>query len=160
DYQQPISYKLINNETALLSIPTFRNDLMVAAGINFEQYLSSCFDSLNKAEVAHLIVDIRNNGGGYSEYGAVLAAFLSDSTFRYCKDMVLTTDILLPDFTYDIPATFIGFPSGTVYNNGSYYWTKHSVLGWRKNKSNSFKGKVYFLINGGGASTTSEFASV
>ena len=72
----------------------------------------------------------------------------------------MTANQLLPGIKYEIPWTFEGFPNGVIKENGVYKWPKYSILGWREKADNAFTGQVYFLINGGCVSTTSEFASV
>lgn len=157
----PINLSFIDSlDAALLKVPTFRNDLFENANINFSNYLDSAFSTINKRNTKHLIIDLRGNGGGYSEYGAQLLTYLTDTAYEYCRNMWLNSDKLSPDIEYDIPKTFQGFPNGTVKDGGCYRWEKHSVLGWRKPAKNNFKGKVYFLIDGGGVSTTSEVASI
>lgn len=157
----PISHTYIDSlNTVVLTIPTFRNDLFEKAEINFSNYLDSVFSTINKKKTKHLIIDLRANGGGYSEYGAQLLSYLTDTAYEYCRNMWLATDKLSPDIEYDIPETFKGFPNGIVKENGGYKWKNHSVLGWRQPAKNNFKGKVYFLIDGGGVSTTSEVASI
>ena len=128
--------------------------------IVFKDYISTCFKQLKETKTENLIIDLRDNGGGYSEYGAILYSFISDTSFEYCKNQIVTTNKLIKGIEYDIPETFKGFPIGIVLENGQYKWPKHSVLGWRSSAKNHFTGTLYFLINGGCASTTSEFASL
>ncbi len=71
-----------------------------------------------------------------------------------------TTNKLIEGVDYDIPETFHGYPEGIVLENGQYKWPNHSVLGWREPAALNFNGNIYFLINGGCSSTTSELASL
>jgi hypothetical protein len=157
----PISLTYIDSvKAALLSVPTFRNDLFEKGGTPFSKYLKLFFAELDKKNTKNLIVDLRNNGGGYSEYGAQLLSYLTDTPFVYCRNLWVTSDTLYSFLEYDIPKTFEGFPNSIVNEEGGYKWKKHSVLGNRMPAKNNFKGNIYFLINGGGASTTSEVASI
>jgi len=159
--QEPISLKMDTaNQLAILTIHTFRNDLMEEARIDFETFIQTSFLRIKEQGIDKLIIDLRNNGGGYSEYGAILYEHLTDSTYRYCQRQSLTHNALLPEVKYDIPKTFDVFPKGITEEDGNFIWTHHSVLKERKRAKNAFDGKVYFLINGGCASTTSEFASI
>ncbi len=156
----PISFTTIDSlDAALLTIPTFRNGLFEKAGINFSDYLESTFSNLDTG-TKNLIIDLRGNGGGYSEYGAQLLSYLTDKPFLYCRNLWLASPKLKKEIKYDIPETFKGFPKGIVKEDGGYKWKKHSVLGRRQPAKNNFKGKVYFLIDGGCSSTTSEVASI
>lgn len=159
--QPPISFTTAkDNKVGVLTIRSFRNDLMDKFGIDFRDYLTTVFDSLEKSQIDKLIIDLRGNGGGYSEYGAQLIAFLSDTSFQYCQKMVLNSSELDSRLKYDIPETFADFPKGVVCPYNECLWAQHSVLGWRKPEQNIFKGKVVFLIDGGCVSTTSEVATV
>ncbi len=159
--QSPVSFSIDKElSTAVLTVQSFRHDLMEDHNLVFHDFMTNSFRGLHEQHIEYLIVDLRDNGGGYSEYGAQLNAFLADSAFQYCRDMVLTTEKTINGIDYDIPETFDDFPMGIVQEDGVYKWKKHSILGWRKKEKYAFKGKVYFLINGGCVSTTSEFASV
>lgn len=157
----PVSFELLDSlSTGILKIHTFRNDLMEKEHIVFENFISDCFKKLKDKGTKNLIIDLRGNGGGYSEYAAHLFTFLADTSFRYCKKQVLSSDGPIEGVQYDIPKTFAGFPDGIVLKDGQYQWTQHSTLAWRAPSAFRFKGNVYFLIDGGCSSTTSELASL
>ncbi|MBO6517587.1 MAG: hypothetical protein JJ975_13655, partial [Bacteroidia bacterium] len=157
----PIETRFIDSSnTCILTISSFRNDLMEKHRINYSFALSQLFIDLGKRFTQNLIIDLRNNGGGYSEYGAVLNSYLTDSAFQYCRDMIVLPFDKSDTAGLDIPETFEGFPSGIEMEGDQLKWKKHSVLGWREPSHPTFKGRVFFLINGGCVSTTSEFASV
>jgi C-terminal processing protease CtpA/Prc len=161
----PATLTFMNEESvAILTISTFRYDLFARDSINFAAFMEDSFQTIRAKNIQNLIIDVRDNGGGYSEYGAIVNSYLADSAFQYCERMVLTNDTLMPDIKYDIPATFRGFPEGVQTevrgNDTIFTWKKHSVFGWRDNQANAFTGNVYILINGGCVSTTSEFSSI
>ena len=157
----PISFRILDSSsTAILTIRSFRNDLMEKEQIVFKDFITSFFKQLAERKSENLIIDLRNNGGGYSEYAAILYTFLSDTSFQYCKNQFVTTNKLIEGVDYDIPETFHGYPEGIVLENGQYKWPNHSVLGWREPAALNFNGNIYFLINGGCSSTTSELASL
>lgn len=156
----PVEFKMLDPLTAVLTIRSFRSDLMEKHQIVFKDYIQECFEKLKKQNNQYLIIDLRGNGGGYSEYAAELYSYLTNTAFRYCKRQTVTTDHLIEGVEYDIPKTFAGFPEGIIKENGEFIWSNHSVLSWRQPAENHFNGKVYFLIDGGGSSTTSELASL
>ena len=157
----PISFEVIDSiSTAVLKISSFRNDLFEKHNLVFENYVDKFFEHIKRAKIKNLIIDLRGNSGGYSEYAAVLYSYLTDTSFVYCKRQTLTADSLINGITYDIPETFNGFPNGIVWQNGKYQWLKHSVLGSRLPNQNNFKGQLYVLIDGGCSSTTSELSSL
>lgn len=161
DEKLPISFQFVDSlATGILKISSFRNDLIQNAKINYTQFIADVFTRLDDENGKNLIIDLRGNEGGYSEFAAELYAYLSDTTFTYCQNQYVTSDTLFPEISYDIPAPFEGFPNGIVMESGRYKWTKHSVLGPRPSSQPHFNGNVYFIIDGGCSSTTSEFASL
>lgn len=156
---RPVSFSF-QDSIGVLKIKSFRHDLMDAYGINFHTYLSDVFSRLKDRNTQKLIVDLRNNGGGYSEYGAQLLSFLSDTAFRYTNRLIVNSDTLSSLVSYNIPETFAGYPAGIVKEGEYWVWPKHSTLHEYQPEPNRFGGQVYFLINGGGASTTSEVTSI
>lgn len=157
----PIEFVVLDSiSTGILTIRSFRNDLMEKEGIAYNNYINKCFKQLASLKSENLIIDLRGNGGGYSEYAAVLFSYLTDTKFKFCKKQILTTNKIIDKVAYDIPETFDNFPQAAVFKDDQYQWTQHSVLGWRDPSNLNFKGNVYFLIDGGCSSTTSEFASL
>lgn len=157
----PLSFKTIDSlDAALLTITTFRKDLFESAGLDFKTALDSVFTILKEKNISSLIIDLRDNTGGNSEYGAVLLEHIASKPFEYCKNLVLTSDTLIPGITYDIAETFPGFPAGIELEDSRYLWKNHPALGIRQPTKNAFSGNVFFIINGKGMSTTSEVATV
>ena len=94
-HNSPVSFKFLeSNSTAVLKVESFRNDLMEKENIVFKDYVDSCFTQLKQSKTKNLVIDLRDNGGGYSEYGAILYSYLSDTAFEYCKNQIVTTDKL------------------------------------------------------------------
>jgi len=153
----PIDLRFIDSlNAAVLKVPTFRKDLFEKEGLDYDQVLDSFFNVLKARKTSNLVIDMRDNGGGMSEYGAVLLSYLTNTAFVYCKNQWLTSDTHFDFIEYDIPETFKGFPEGIVTEDNGYKWKKHSILGIRQPAKNRFKGNIYFIINGGCSSTTAE----
>ncbi len=161
DQSPVVSFEILDSlSTAILTLKSFRNDLMEKENIVFKDFITNCFKQLEQTKSKNLIIDVRGNAGGYSEYAAILFSFLTDTSFEYCKKQTVTTDKLIKGVEYDIPQTFANFPTAVVVENGQYVWKNHSVLGWRQPSEFNFSGNIYFLIDGGCSSTTSELASL
>jgi C-terminal processing protease CtpA/Prc len=82
EFYKSIDWKLIGNKTAILKIDTFvnyRNPVDPAA------FYAGFFKVLNSAKVEHLIIDLRENGGGSGDATVALASFLLDKPFVWNK---------------------------------------------------------------------------
>jgi C-terminal processing protease CtpA/Prc len=82
EFYKSIDWKLIGNKTAILKIDTFvnyRNPVDPAA------FYAGFFKVLNNAKVEHLIIDLRENGGGSGDTNVALVSFLLDKPFVWNK---------------------------------------------------------------------------
>ena len=82
EFYKSIDWKLIGNKTAILRIDTFvnyRNPVDPAA------FYAGFFKVLNSAKVEHLIIDLRENGGGSGDTNVALASFLLNKPFVWNK---------------------------------------------------------------------------
>ena len=41
-------------------------------GDDYETFLKNAFEQINEREIEHLVIDLRNNGGGQDTYGSML----------------------------------------------------------------------------------------
>jgi hypothetical protein len=139
DYQKkqnnarPLQITFQDNATAVLTVKTFDNGRISRANMDFRLFLDSAFAVLQNRKIANLIVDVRDNGGGDDNYGALLYSYLSQKPFRYFASKASNTHSLTPD--------------------------ENPLLGMQKPQQNNFKGKVYILTNGVSFSTTADFCA-
>jgi hypothetical protein len=71
------SYQLLGNDIGYID---FRS---MSGGIKrFKRFLDSCFIDLKANKAKGLIVDLRYNGGGNSDYGELLLSYLTDKPYR------------------------------------------------------------------------------
>ncbi|WP_170137876.1 S41 family peptidase [Chitinophaga dinghuensis] len=120
--------------TALLTIRTFAQDDLEAAGLDFAHFLDSAFHQLQQQDIKALIIDVRGNGGGRDVYGALLYAYLTDRPFRYYAQLSTTSRLLTA--------------------------ADHPNLAMQQPQAANFKGKVFLLTDGLSFSVTSEFCAV
>ena len=129
-------------------------------GQPFPATLDSAFRALRENGTKTLILDLRGNGGGVDEYGALLVSYFSDQPFRYFDHIHLTT--IAPSFATWLPRTFEALRAGTVpAPSGGFRVTPlhHPGVGEQKPADNPFLGKLVVLVDGGSFSTTADVAA-
>ncbi len=172
------AYSILNNEylrelsfpdkndstTAILRIKTF------SLGNSNKAY-PFIFDSIKKLNVKNLILDVRNNGGGFVRDANYLYSFLTtcnqsqavmadkmkvNSKFSLMKNNFQNFGIIgntlgLPLAIYTYSTSVLETQKG---DDGNYYYKvarKKDLL----NQSNKYQGNLYILINGMSYSATS-----
>ncbi len=130
---RPLQLELIDKTTALLTVRTFDEGRISRAKVDFGSFLDSAFTAVNAAKISNLIIDVRDNGGGNDDYGALLYSYLSQKPFGYFASKASNTHVVKLE--------------------------ENPLLGLQKPKTNSFKGKVYMLTNGLSFSTTADFCA-
>jgi hypothetical protein len=149
-----ISLQFIDNsEIARLRIRSF-------GGEKFSSTLDSAFAVMRAKGTTSLILDLRDNGGGVDEYGALLVSHFVDKPFRYFDHIHLTT--IAPSFATWPARTFEMMRSGTQPHPGGGFrvtCTLHSGVGEQQPAKDPFLGKLIVLIDGGSFSTTADVAA-
>jgi uncharacterized protein (TIGR03435 family) len=149
-----VSWKMLDDGvTGLLKITAFAGDAGVFDG---------AFQELDRRKATHLILDVRDNGGGEDEVGRRLFAYLADRPFRYYRDLILNAlSFRFLQFVPDrnaLPANMADLAkSGSDHK---YHFTANPNWGIQQPATPHFGGKVLVLMNGGSFSTTCEFLSM
>ena len=129
-------------------------------GQGFPATLDSAFSAMREKGTKALILDLRGNGGGVDEYGALLVSYFVNQPFRYFDRIHLTT--IAPSFATWLPRTFENLRAGTVPDpSGGFRVTPvlHSGVSEQLPSSHPFPGKLIVLIDGGSFSTTADVAA-
>lgn len=75
------------NNTAVLKIKTFNTDLLESKyQQNYKQVYDSMFKYIHRNKIRNLILDLRDNQGGYFEPGRALLSYLVKSPSRFLLD--------------------------------------------------------------------------
>jgi tetratricopeptide (TPR) repeat protein len=122
---------LHNDKTALLTIGSFDYYKFRDSYQYFKDFIDSSFLEINSKKSKNLIIDVRRNGGGSSSASIHLLRYLVDKPFTYSSNVQIKGKNELVE----------GEESVTPYDNG-------------------YDGKLYFLIDGVGNSTTGHFMSI
>lgn len=134
--------------------------LRAFAGEGFPATLDSAFGAMREKGTTGLILDLRGNGGGVDEYGALLVSYFVEQPFRYFDHIRLAT--IAPSFATWPPRTFDALRAGTVPDpNGGFLVTPvlHPGVGEQRPARHPFHGKLVVLIDGGSFSTTADVAA-
>ncbi|MEM8712850.1 MAG: S41 family peptidase, partial [Planctomycetota bacterium] len=112
-----------------------------------ESMLAKAFADLRRTRAPALALDLRGNGGGVDQYGALLCSYLLKSPFRYFDRI-------------DVTEAYDG--SGEVVDDadGSRRMISHSGLDQQEPSSPAFEGELFVLIDGGTFSTAADVAAV
>jgi len=139
-------------DVGLLTINTFAGNLES----EFKQFIDNSFRKIEKREVDHLIIDLRENGGGSTKLSDYLYRFVSDKPFRtFAEVRVKYSDPVLKKKKIFNPIT----------------WFKVKVLGDRiivnkndyKNPPRTkyrFDGELFLLTGPMTFSTAADFAAL
>ncbi len=117
---------------------------------------------MDEKGIKHLIIDLKDNGGGEDLYGKLLVSYLMDKPYTYYKHLRMT-DKEFPFFKYtNVPSDRRKLPESMYKANdeGTYDLTGHPNLGLQKPLTPTFKGKVYVLISGRSFSGSGECTSI
>ncbi len=133
-------------------------------GDDFPKKLGDVFKALHERKTKALIIDLRGNGGGHDQYGALLVSELRDAPFAYFDHIDVKT--LDPSFLADTNLTQAALDklrTGTVAEtSGGFRITPayHSGVGMQAPEKNSFEGPVYVLIDGNTFSTAADVCAI
>ena len=129
-------------------------------GAAFPQMLDSAFAKIRTAGTTGVVLDLRGNGGGVDEYGALLVGHLLSEPFRYFDRIHLPT--IAPRFATWPDRTFSALRGGTVVDPaGGYLVTPayHSGVGVQQPAPEPYRGALVVLTDGGTFSTAADVAA-
>ncbi len=127
-------------------IGTFGASSLKRNGFNYKSFLADSFRQLKDQNVKNLILDLRGNGGGTDEFGALLVSYLLSESFGYFERIEVTDDYK----SY-----------GRIRKTEKFnLMTSHSGLSERYVQRNNFGGKLYLLVDGWTFSTAADVVSV
>ncbi len=129
-----------------MKIGTFVSYYLNNAGLDYDEFLENSFRDLKEKGVSNLVLDLRGNGGGDDNYGALLVSYFADQAFRYFERIEVTDD-------------YTGYGS-VSRSGGRNLMTSHKGLSVWQPKANRFGGKVYVLNDGWSFSTCADVATV
>ncbi|MNK06967.1 Peptidase family S41 [compost metagenome] len=162
------SYEFIDSiQTGLLTVNTFALGSPKSEGHKkYAAFLDSVFLSARSQNVANLIVDVRQNGGGNDPNDLLLYSYLTQRDFKENKTaFTIFNDVPFKKYFVEEEKGEISDlekelkEEHNVLVDGKYYQSPKFNMLWKPNK-NAFRGKIYLLISPSVASAGSLFASL
>ena len=149
-------------DIAILTVRTFSSGAYRSVKIGYPAFLKNAFQELEEKNTRHLIVDLRDNGGGDDAYGKLLFQHLIDRPFQYYAHLRMNrSEFSFLEHTDVSPEQSKHLADRLKKNDeGTYDLLLHPNLGEQKPIPPVFKGKVYVLINGNSFSGTGECTSL
>jgi C-terminal processing protease CtpA/Prc len=148
---------LKDSNTVIMKIKGFGGN----ADGGLDKYLEKSMKKLKDEKIGNLVIDLRYNGGGWDSSGVLLFTYLISKPSVYYRRHHTITDSSEYIKYSDIPKETLANlhnelkkePDGTFSLQPQYT----AGLPLQYPKTNHYTGKIYFLMNGGSGSTTSEF---
>lgn len=149
-------------DIAIMEIKTFSTYYVKKAKQNFKKFFDNAFESIEKNNIEHLIIDLRDNGGGDEMPTLQLFSHLSEQPFTFYETMYTKTNRIANPKLYNSRWFSMNFlyPLFKLKKNGKVYNIK-GIPGLKKHKpaTTIFNGDVYILTNGFSFSATGEITS-
>jgi hypothetical protein len=154
NYHEVVLYDSL--KTALLTVPSFST----GSKSDFSDFLQFAFGEIRKRSIENLIIDLRNNEGGYAERGEILLSYLIPEETTFFSNIVFKKS-RMADEIFNEQSRNSRFLkrmyvlSELMRMDKNPYGTYDTVY-YRKVKpaKHVFTGKIYVLINGLSVSTT------
>jgi len=146
---------------ARLRISNFDKDLYRDQKLDFETLLAQSFRTLQSEHAEGLVLDLRGNGGGTDEYGALVARHLIARDFTYYASLRMN-QTQYRFFAHTSNAKGFRAPKGyaRARPGGGFDVIRHPNLGTLHPAEPVYTGPLVVLLNGRSFSTTSELISV
>lgn len=154
NYHEISLYKSLN--AALIRIPSFSS----GSSSEFRDFLKFAFGEIENANIEHLILDLRNNEGGYAERGERLLSYLIPDKTPYVTSIIFKKS-KMADEIYNKQSRNSEllkhlFVLDELMNMDEKSYGSYDTVFYRETKPSGlvFLGKLYVMVNGLSVSTT------
>ena len=148
-----VALELLDGGPARLRVRAFDGEAFPAT-------LDSAFKVLRERGTTSLVLDLRGNGGGVDEYGALLVSYFVNVPFRYFDH--IRSRSIAPSFATWTQRTFEAMRTGTIPDPaGGFRITseRHPGVAEQRPAGTPFAGKLVVLVDGGTFSTAADVAA-
>ncbi|NOS92245.1 MAG: hypothetical protein HOP30_10010 [Cyclobacteriaceae bacterium] len=151
----------IADSVAVLTFKTFEKSELKK--IRYKKRLREAFTSIKANHVKHLIIDVRNNGGGDATPNQELISYLYDKEFRLFKNISTITRKIDDKKNYKGEGIVLFNTAVSWFKlkkiSENYYQAKTKGSNVYLPKADNYRGQLYILTNGRSFSATGEFTS-
>lgn len=161
DQSQPAISLSIEEQIATLTIKTFDKKTAKKRGQPFKRFLNECFAKINAAGAQHLILDLRNNGGGDPMPTVELFSHLHDQPFTFYKEVSATTKKFKNEH-YDYPMWTLNLVAKILLKKQGNRYVVKRMDGTKEAKpaKEIFRGQLYVLTDPNSFSATGEMSAI
>lgn len=143
------------NKTAMMNLATFTRNY------GLRRFFKNSFKTLKENNIQHLIIDVRNNGGGSVTNSTILTRYITNHRFKICDTL----------FSIRRKTPYHKYIKGYFWNHlfmnfftarkkdGNFHFGYFERHYFKPKKSNHYDGKVYVLTGGNSFSATTLFIS-
>lgn len=154
---EPFVYYLDSSKTAVLTVNSFGLEI-----IPFKSKLIELFKEINSKKVENLIIDVRQNEGGFRPNAINLFSFITQSSFKQRNSESVNT-LNIPEKAFVTrtvldPTVFLVNRFKPYQKDGYWKIKEDGAENLMKPDKNRFKGKVFVLTGGKTFSAGAEFA--
>lgn len=148
------SYRIVKEKKSIAII-----DINGFKGMRWRGFFRKTFKDIKRKNIEHLVIDLRDNGGGQINLGLNFLSYLIDEKIILPFDKKINTTAFHPKYKMPfgnraIPILFSLKPPERIKNSN----LRHYFIKFPK-KRKQFKGQVYVLTNGKSFSMSSVAAS-
>ena len=143
------------NHTAMMDLSSF------GEGYGLRRFFHSSFGALQQNKIGHLIIDVRNNGGGEVTNSMLISRYLVSEKFKICDSLYAVKKrsayqlYIRHHFWNKLFMTFFTKKK----KDGNYHFGYFERHYFKPQKKNHYNGKVYILTGGNSFSATTLFLS-
>lgn len=166
EIQKPAGLKFLDEKTALLTFRTFSNSNFKKHQMNFKKFVDSSFVKIHENKSNHLIIDMRDNGGGSEGNEDYLFSYLTNTPYNKYKYVELSrfnfsflnnTDYSSLEDSIELVNELRSeneeLKNGKIYRRSGIYVPERI-------KDKPFAGNVYVLTSGWTYSGGAEFSAL
>lgn len=130
-----------NNSTAIIDINAFK-------GLGWRKFFRKTFKDIKQQKTQHLVIDLRDNGGGKIVSGLKFLSYLVNKTLLLPFDRKPNMMLFNPRYKMGLASRITPILFSTIFPQ----WPKNGKLQHYfftlKKRRNTFNGNIYVLING------------